>query len=344
MLSKLAHFNASSAAASKSFTNALSTYPDGPRLLADVGGTNARFALESRPGVLESVRTYPCKDYSGLQEAIEHYMVDAQCDCPQNAAIAIANPVDGDQIKMTNHHWQFSIEGMRRALGLNTLVVVNDFTALAMALPKMNFEHWRQIGGGTPRQNSPIALLGPGTGLGVSGLIYDGKGWVPLSSEGGHVTFSPVDERDDVVLQYARRLWAHVSFERIAAGPGLSVIYDALATARGRKAPGLSPGNVVALAMNADQLANEAVSCFCAILGTLAGNLALTLGAKGGVYVGGGVTRKLDELFDAEAFRQRFEQKGRFEPLMKAVPTYQITAEYPAFLGIAAILADQLGN
>ena len=317
-------------------------YRDGPRLLADIGGTNARFALEIGPGAIDYVRVYPCADYPSVVEVIQQFLKDTESGRVHHAAIAIANPVDGDQVRMTNHNWTFSIEATRRALGLDTLCVVNDFSALAMALPKLSGEHWRQFGAGTPRKESPIGLLGPGTGLGVSGLLYDRGHWVPLSSEGGHITFSPVDSRDDIVLRYARQLWSHVSFERVAAGPGLSVIYDALATSRGLSAGQLAPGKITEFALAGDEVANEAVTCFCGILGTLAGNLALTLCAKGGVYVGGGVIQKLDRLFDVETFRQRFEQKGRFESLLKGIPTYLITAEYPAFIGVAAILAERL--
>ncbi|VWB87141.1 bifunctional glucokinase/RpiR family transcriptional regulator [Burkholderia lata] len=317
-------------------------YRDGPRLLADIGGTNARFALEMGPGAIQYIRVYPCAEYPSIVEVIQQYLKDTEIGRVHNAAIAIANPIDGDHVRMTNHNWTFSIEAARRALGLDTLSVVNDFTALAMALTKLSGEQWRQFGAGTPRKESPIGLLGPGTGLGVSGLLYDRGHWVPLSSEGGHTTFSPVDTRDDIVLRYARQLWSHVSFERVAAGPGLSVIYDALATSRGRSATRFAPGQITDLAFAADEVANDAVTCFCGILGTLAGNLALTLCAKGGVYVGGGVIRKLDRLFDVETFRQRFEQKGRFEALLKGIPTYLITAEHPAFIGVAAILAERL--
>lgn len=317
-------------------------FADGPRLLADVGGTNARFALETAPGVIEPVRSYACNAFPSLVEAIQQYLNDANCDRVSHAAVAIANPVSGDHVKMTNHHWAFSIEATRRNLGLTSLLVENDFTALAMALPRMNGKQWRQIGEGTPCTNSPIGLLGPGTGLGVSGLLYNDGVWIPLSSEGGHVTFSPVDERDDIVLRYARRRWSHVSFERIAAGPGLSVIYDALATALGKPSVNLEPGAIVELASNDDELAREVISCFSGILGTLAGNLALTLGAKGGVFIGGGVARRLDILFDVATFRQKFEQKGRFESMLQAIPTYQITAEYPTFPGVAALLSNRL--
>ncbi|WP_206951517.1 bifunctional transcriptional regulator/glucokinase [Trinickia acidisoli] len=320
-------------------------HADGPRLLADIGGTNARFALETEPGEISQIRVYPCADYPTIEDVLKKYLKDTKVGRVNHAAIAIANPVDGDQVSMTNFKWAFSIEATRRALGFDTLLVVNDFTALAMALPGLTDSQRVQVGSGARRQNSVIGLLGPGTGLGVSGLIPADDRWIALGSEGGHASFSPQDEREDVVLHYARKKWPHVSFERVAAGPGIELIYRALA-ARDKKrvAPAVDPADVVERAHAGEALALEAVDCFCGILGSFAGNLAVTLGALGGMYIGGGVVPKLGDLFLRSSFRERFEAKGRFEPYLANVPTYVITAEYPAFLGVSAILAEQLSN
>jgi glucokinase len=320
-------------------------HADGPRLLADIGGTNARFALETEPGEITQIRVYPCADYPTIEDVLKKYLKDTKIGHVNHAAIAIANPVDGDQVSMTNFKWAFSIEATRRALGFDTLLVVNDFTALAMALPGLTDAQRVQVGSGSRRQNSVIGLLGPGTGLGVSGLIPADDRWIALGSEGGHATFAPMDEREDIVLHYARKKWPHVSFERVAAGPGIELIYRALA-ARDKKRvpPTVNPADVVERAHAGEALALEAVDCFCGILGTFAGNLAVTLGALGGIYIGGGVVLKLGDLFLRSSFRRRFEAKGRFEPYLANVPTYLITAEYPAFLGVSAILAEQLSN
>jgi glucokinase len=320
-------------------------HADGPRLLADIGGTNARFALETGPGEIGQVQVYPCAEYPGVADVIRKYLKDTRIGRVNHAAIAIANPVDGDQVSMTNHDWTFSIEATRRALGFDTLLVVNDFTALAMALPGLTDTQRVQVGGGARRPNSVIGLLGPGTGLGVSGLIPADDRWIALGSEGGHATFAPNDEREDLVLHYARKKWPHVSFERVCAGPGLEVIYRALA-ARDKKrvSSQFDTAEVVKRALDGDALALETVDVFCGILGTFAGNIAVTLGALGGIYIGGGVVPRLGELFERSSFRPRFEAKGRFEAYLKNVPTYVITAEYPAFLGVSAILAEQLSN
>jgi glucokinase len=320
-------------------------HADGPRLLADIGGTNARFALETGPGEIGQVQVYPCADYPGVADVIKKYLKDSKIGRVNHAAIAIANPVDGDQVSMTNHDWTFSIEATRRALGFDTLLVVNDFTALAMALPGLTDTQRVQVGGGARRPNSVIGLLGAGTGLGVSGLIPADDRWIALGSEGGHATFAPADEREDLVLQYARKKWSHVSFERVSAGPGIEVVYRALAARDRKRVPtNFDTSEVVKRALEGEPLAAESVDVFCGILGTFAGNIAVTLGALGGIYIGGGVVPRLGEFFERSSFRERFEAKGRFEAYLQSVPTYVITAEYPAFLGVSAILAEQLSN
>jgi len=286
-------------------------HADGPRLLADIGGTNARFALETGPGEIGQVQVYPCADYPGVADVIKKYLKDSKIGRVNHAAIAIANPVDGDQVSMTNHDWTFSIEATRRALGFDTLLVVNDFTALAMALPGLTDTQRVQVGGGARRPNSVIGLLGAGTGLGVSGLIPADDRWIALGSEGGHATFAPADEREDLVLQYARKKWSHVSFERVSAGPGIEVVYRALAARDKKRVPtSFDTSEVVKRALEGEPLAAESVDVFCGILGTFAGNIAVTLGALGGIYIGGGVVPRLGEFFERSSFRERFEAKG----------------------------------
>ena len=320
-------------------------HADGPRLLADVGGTNARFALETAPGEIGQIRVYAGADYPGIAEVMQQYLKDTKVGRVNHAAVAIANPVDGDHVAMTNHDWSFSIEATRRALGFDTLLVVNDFTALAMALPGLTDAQRVQVGGGARRQNSVIGLLGPGTGLGVSGLIPADDRWIALGSEGGHASFAPSNENEDLVLRHARRKWPHVSFERVAAGPGLELIYRTFAERDGvTVAEPFTSADVTKRAHDGEALALEAVNCFCGILGTFSGDIAVTLGALGGIYIGGGVVLKLGELFHKSPFRERFEAKGRFQQYLSGVPTYVITAEYPAFLGVSAILAEQLSN
>jgi len=322
-------------------------YPDGPRLLADIGGTNARFALEvgptMAPGQIQAVQTLACADHARFEDAVRFYLAGANTQV-RHAVIAIANPVDGDAIRMTNHHWAFSIEAARRALGLETLLVVNDFTALAMSLPALRPGDLAQVGGGAALAGSAIGLVGAGTGLGVSGLVPSGERWVPLNSEGGHVAFSPLDEREVTVLRHAWQRYDHVSAERFVSGPGLVLIREALAVSRGMALEkGLSPSDIVTRGLSGgDALSLEAIDCFCGMLGTVAANLAVTLGARGGIYIGGGVVPRLGAYFVASPFRPRFERKGRFSEFTARIPTWLITAPYPALQGAAAILSDHL--
>jgi glucokinase len=326
----------------------------GARLLADIGGTNARFALELGPGRIGHIEVLACASHATLADALRAYLalpsvagVAAASGPIRHAAIAIANPVMGDMVRMTNHHWEFSIEALRRECGFDTFVVVNDFEALAMSLPRLMDGDKRQVGGGAPIAGAPIGLLGAGTGLGVSGLIpaADGQGWTALRSEGGHVTFAPANELEVAILQYAWREFEHVSAERLLSGAGVELIYRALAQHRGIAAEPLGAAEISRRALGGEcALCDEVVEVFCGVLGTIAGNLAVTLGAQGGVYIGGGIVPRLGERFGRSCFRRRFEQKGRFAGYLAAVPTYVITAEYPAFLGVSAILAERLGD
>jgi glucokinase len=322
------------------------------RLLADIGGTNARFALELGPDRIEHIEVLACDSHATLADALRAYLAlpavaAAAAGSIRHAAIAIANPVMGDMVRMTNHHWEFSIEAMRRECGFDTFVVVNDFEALAMSLPRLGEGDKRQVGGGAPCTGAPIGLLGAGTGLGVSGLIPGtaGCGWTALRSEGGHVTFAPANETEVAILQYAWREFEHVSAERLLSGAGVELIYRALAQHRGVATEPLGAAEISRRALAGEcALCDEVVETFCGVLGTVAGNLAVTLGAQGGVYIGGGIVPRLGERFGRSCFRRRFEQKGRFAAYLAAVPTYVITAEYPAFLGVSAILSERLGG
>jgi glucokinase len=320
---------------------------DSPRLLADIGSTYARFALEVGPGTYESKSSLLCADFKDFYTTVCAYLSGLSPQFRSNvkhAAIAIANPVAGDQVRMTNYHWQFSIEQMRDQLGLESLVVVNDFTALAMALPGLSQQQRRQVGGGTPVNRSVIGLIGAGSGLGVSGLIPANDGWVALGTEGGHASFSPLDEREVMILKYAWRQHKHVSFERLVSASGIELIYRALAD---RHSAG-STQQLVATEIyrraldNSDSICAEAIDAFCGMLGTAAANLAVTQGAFGGIYLGGGIVPRLGKYFDRSIFRQRFEEKGRFSDYVKNIPTYVITVEDATLIGVSAILDAQL--
>jgi glucokinase len=323
--------------------NSVTSFSGGPRLLADIGATRARFTLETAPGKFEAVGIFNCDEYSGIVPLVRAYLANHGTTKVHHAAFAIANPVEGDQVRMTNRDWSFSIEAVRREFGLHTLLIVNGFTALAMSLPGLQEKDRMQIAGGTPVPKSVIGVLGPGTGLGVSGLIPTSDGFVTLGSEGGHVNFAPCDEREFAILQFAWGEWPHVSAERLISGPGMELIYRALAKRNGREVSPRSAQDIMRSALDdADPLCVETLDCFCGMLGSFSANLAVTLGAVGGIYIGGGIVPQMAEWFAKSPFRARFEAKGRFTAYLAQIPTYVITTPNPAFYGVSAILSEHL--
>ena len=312
-------------------------------LVGDIGATNARFGLVSPEEKLLHTRTYACENYPAIEDAIAAYLGDrGELPAPRQGAIAIASAITGDRVVMTNHPWSFSVAALKSRLGLDRLVVINDFTALAMALPHLGPQDRLQIGGGTALAGAPMGVLGPGSGLGVSGLVKCGSGWQALTGEGGHATMAPASDRESAALDHMRRHFDHVSAERVLSGPGLVNLYNALAALDGVPSRGYAPAQITDLALrDADPLCAETVRLFCAMLGTMASNLALTLGALGGIYVAGGIVPRLGPFFAASPFRERFEAKGRFRDYMVAIPTYVVTHQLPAFLGCAALLAER---
>ena len=318
-------------------------FADGPRLLADIGATHARFALETEPGLLQAVRVLKCNDFAGFLPLLKSYLAEHKDIKLQHAALAVANPIEGDLVQMTNRDWSFSIEAVRRETGLHTLLVVNDFTALAMSLPGISSNERVQVGAGAPAENSVIGVLGPGTGLGVSGLIPTADGFVTLGSEGGHVSFAPSDEREYIILKRAWQHWRHVSAERLVSGPGMELIYQALAEHQGRQVSNLTVQDILTQGLqHGDALCMETLEVFCGMLGGVAGDLAVTLGATGGIYIGGGIVPRMGEWFASSPFRSRFEAKGRFAKYLGQIPTYVITTPNPAFQGVSAILSEHL--
>jgi len=308
-------------------------------LVADVGGTNARFALVGADRQPFAEQILAGADFPDLAAAITAYLDTRGEPRPRRAAVAVATPVTGDRIQFTNSPWSFSTETTRRQLGLEQLLILNDFTALALALPLLAPGERRQVGGGAAAPDAPVALIGPGTGLGVSGLVWSGQRWIPLDTEGGHVTFSAYDEREWAIGRILQRRFGHVSPERLLSGPGLVNLYTALAELEGWPAEALVPADVTERALAGScRHCVEVLELFCGALGTAAGNLAITLGARGGVYIGGGIVARLGDRFDRSAFRARFEDKGRFSEYLAAIPTWVITANNPALRGAAAAL------
>jgi glucokinase len=310
------------------------------RLLADIGGTNARFALQAQGAAPAQVNVTRCADFASLEDAVESYLGKVRPDAlPKRAAFAVASPIAGDQVAMTNHPWRFSVSGARARLRLQELRVINDFAAIALAVPALGPGDLRRIGGGRAVAGAPIAVIGPGTGLGVSILVPGPGGPIALATEGGHATLAVADDREAQVVAWLRERFDHASAERALSGPGLVNLYAALMELDGRAAPLPAPDEVTARAVDgSDALAAEAVAMFCAMLGTVAGNLALTVGARGGIFIAGGIVPALGTAFALSPFRSRFEDKGRFRSYVAAIPTAVITRDVPAFAGLAALL------
>lgn len=316
-----------------------------PRLLGDVGGTNARFAWQERSGAeLQCIASLPCSNYPDLATAVIAYLEGNRLPKVKAACIGIATPVTSDQICMTNLDWSFSIKDMQKRLALEKLLIINDFTALALSLLDLREDQKTLIGpSATGMQREPIALIGAGTGLGVSGLLPTTKdGWIPISGEGGHITLAAGNAEEFEVIDYLRKRYGHVSAERILSGQGLLELHEALAFAKGKP---WNP-NTLAEDISNSALHNGDADClatmnmFAGFLGSVAGDLALTTGARGGVYIGGGIVPRWLGWFENSTFRARFEQKGRFSGYLRAIPTWVISADNPPALWGAARALD----
>jgi len=311
-------------------------------LIADIGGTNARFALADPASGIGEATVLPCAEQPSLVAACEAYLGGLAPDQrPSRAAICVACPVIGDQVTLTNLPWSFSIEATRQELGLDVLSVVNDFTAVALAVPHLGPDELMQVGGGAPVPGAARTVLGPGTGLGASGLLPAGDGWVALNAEGGHVTMAATTDREAAVLDRLRARHGHASAERVLSGPGLVNLYHALRAIDDLPVDAsITPADVAERGIG-DQCATcaEAMAMAAEMLGTFASNHALTLGARGGVYIAGGIVPRYPESFARSGFRRRFEDKGRFSDYLAAVPTYVVTCDVPAFIGLAGLIA-----
>ncbi len=313
-----------------------------PRLLGDIGGTHARLAWQASPDApLTHVRSLSSDSFPSIAQAVEWWLAQGPKQAPVAACLGVATAVVGDLVAMTNHPWVFSIQALRQRLGLQELLVINDFAALALALPSIPPHHLRQCGGGPGDPQAPQALIGPGTGLGVSGLLPAGAGPVAIAGEGGHVSLAAHNDTEWAVIQRLRARHAHVSAERALSGPGLGELYLALCQVRG--VTPLAPPEAAEIVRRAlagqDSLCRGALDLFFDFLGGVAGDLALTLGARGGVFIGGGMVPRMVDAFMASGFRRRFEDKGRFADYLRDVPVWVITApDSPALWGAARAL------
>ncbi|WP_426026971.1 glucokinase [Brevundimonas sp. TWP2-3-4b2] len=310
-------------------------------LVGDVGGTNARFALarmvEGRP-VLEHHDSFPAETYPTFLEGVRAF-IDGCPIKPTGGVLAVAGPVTEGEIDLTNSPWRVS-ETELQTLGLNPVRLINDFEALAWGAPVVPDAMLASLGG--PAAGDPqaaIAVLGPGTGFGVSALARDIHGHeIAMRSEGGHACFAPGDAVEDEILRLLRRRYDRVSIERLICGPGLLNLHRALAEIDGRESHIEDPARITAEALeNPNSPCGATLARFCAILGAVAGDIALTTGARGGVYIAGGIAPRILPFLKASPFRERFERKGRFQDYMAAIPTHVILHKHAALLGAARV-------
>jgi glucokinase len=311
-------------------------------LVADVGGTNARFALVDEQGHIRFPRSFLCRDYESLAAIITEYLATtAGRQRPARAAIAVAGPVVDGEIEFTNLDWRVSEVDLLATFELEAVSLINDFAAQALAAPRLEPENLRAIG---PKLRgadySPLVVLGAGSGFGVAGMARSERGDLAISTEGGHAGFAPYDEVETEVWKRLRVKHARISIERLLSGPGLYELYRALGDIEGTQADLNDEKAVLEASIAGDRLAGTTVDRFCAIFGSVAGDFALAYGARGGVYISGGIApRMLDRLLSG-GFRTRFEDKGRLSDFVREIPTQLIVHPYPALVGAARQLAQ----
>jgi len=312
-------------------------------LIGDIGGTNARFALVRSGGVMpEADKVLASRHYDNIDAAISDYLQRVGVAQVQGACLAVAaTPGLGTQVKMTNHHWCFDSEELRRQFGWDVFKVINDFTAMALGVPHVAAGKLVRICGGPGDSRRPKLVIGPGTGLGVSALVPSGNGPIPLMTEGGHVDFAPVDDTEMAILNILKARFGRVSAERILCGQGLLTLYQAHARLKEVAAPMDTPEKITAAALDdSDALARQTLNHFCEILGRVAGNAVLTLGSTGGVYLCGGMLPHFIDFFLQSPFQKAFEDKGRMRPMLEATPVYMVTDGYAGLLGAAEALIN----
>jgi glucokinase len=311
-------------------------------LIADIGGTNARFACVNDNGEVQDVDVLACNDYPSLTDAARAYLGKHK-RAADRAVLAVAAPILGDEIRMINHSWVMSQSKIKSDLGFKSLRVINDFTAIAHGVPRLAPADYYQLGSGEAQKNMPIGIIGPGTGLGVAAVVFDERGRpVPVTTEGGHVTMCANTQREwDIIAELKREKYHHVSAERLVSGKGIVNLYQAICALDGIEAKKTDPSEITKAGLDQSCPACvETLDLFADFLGTLAGNVALSLGAFGGVYIAGGIVTKLGKWFDTSRFRESFMNKGRYRDYLSRIPTFVITHPYPGFVGLQGLVSE----
>ena len=306
-------------------------------LLADVGGTNVRFAVLV-DGTIGPIVHLAVADYARFDEALAAYLArEKDRGQIRSALFAVAGVVQGERCPLTNNPWVVDASELRASFGFAEVRLINDFEAVAWSLPNLARTDLRQLGGGPPRPGAPMLAIGPGTGLGVALYVPNGKGRV-LKSEGGHTTLPSGSPREDAIIALLRDRFGHVSAERVVSGPGLINLYRTIAALDGVSVPERRSSEISRAAIDGTcPVSRAALDIFCAVLGEVAGNFALALGAQGGVFLGGGIVPHMRDYLPGSQFRARFDAKGRMSAYVQAIPVYLILYDDPAFIGLRSL-------
>lgn len=316
-----------------------------PVLLADIGGTNARFAVVETPGApFRDLGRTPTADHPDPMAAIERFVLPKLATPPRSAILAVAAAIEGDAIPFTNSPWVLRPDDLRRGHGLEAVVVVNDFEAQALALPHLGADDLVPIGGGTPRPDATMAVVGPGTGLGVGLLVRARGAWIPVPGEGGHVEFAPGNAREAELAAAIAETEGRVSAETMLAGPGIARLHAAILKVDGKAPRGLDPAGVTAAAAKGEPEALEALGIFATALGRFCGDVALMSLPHGGLFLAGGIPPRVLPLLADGRFRAAFEAKPPYRSLMAGLSTRVVVHPLPAFVGLAAFARDPAGH
>lgn len=309
-----------------------------PVLVADIGGTNARFGiLTDAHADLKECETAKTADFEGLENAINAVVLAKTSIVPRSAVLALAGPIRGDEVPLTNCDWVIRPKELMRVFGLDDVILVNDFEAQSLALPSLQATDLKVIGGIPMTQSGTKVVVGPGTGLGAAGMVQAGGIWVPVPGEGGHIDLGPVTEEEFELWPHFEKEHGRVSAEALLCGRGLVRLYNGVSSWRGAEAKFKDPSEITsAVLSSSDVCADEALKIFCRLLGRVAGDLALAFMAKGGVYLAGGISQKVSEFLVTSEFREAFESKAPHQDLMAGIASAVIVHEKPALMGLAA--------
>ncbi|HKS12757.1 MAG TPA: glucokinase [Pseudomonas sp.] len=313
-------------------------------LVGDIGGTNARFALW-RANELHAVQVFATADHTSPEQAIEAYLREQGIARGELAAVclAVAGPVDGDEFRFTNNHWRLSRKAFCQALQVDHLLLINDFSAMALGMTRLREGEYREVCPGVADPARPALVIGPGTGLGVGSLLRLGEQrWLALPGEGGHVDLPVGNAREAAIQQQISRRIGHVSAETVLSGGGLVRLYQAICSLDGETEQYRTPAQITDAALAGDPVALTVIEQFCRFLGRVAGNNVLTLGARGGVYIVGGVIPHFTELFLRSGFAESFADKGCMSSYFAGIPVWLVTAEFSGLLGAGVALQHVL--